>query len=141
MLPALLDTSVYVSALRRGNVAIVGLRMLGAGPVWISSVVLEELYAGAGASERRVVEKLQRDFEAVKRIVVPNLGDWSRAGRVLASLAAKYGFEQIGRGRLTNDALIAVSAGRCGLRVFTANERDYRRLSEFCTFDWQVVNL
>jgi|SRR3974390_307187 len=141
MVPVLLDTSVYACALRLGHAAVVGSRMLGAGPVWLSSVVLEELYAGAGARERRVVEELERDFAGAKRVVVPSLGDWSRSGRVLARLAVKHGFEQIGRGRLTNDALIAVSAGRCGLRVLTANERDYRRLSEFCTFDWQFVSL
>jgi predicted nucleic acid-binding protein len=49
--------------------------------------------------------------------------DWTQAGRVLARLAAKYDYEQIGQG-LTNDALIAMSAGRLGIRVLTANERD-----------------
>jgi hypothetical protein len=49
---------------------------------------------------------------------------------VLARLAEKYDYEQIVQGRLTNDALIAMSPGRLGIRVFTANERDYRRLAE-----------
>ncbi len=39
------------------------------------------------------------------------------AGRVLAKLGAKYGYEQIGRARLTNDALIAMSAVRAGIVV------------------------
>ena len=56
------------------------------------------------------------------------------ATALLARLAAKYDYEQIGQGRLTNDALIAMSAGRLGIRVFTANERDYRRLAEFRAF-------
>jgi predicted nucleic acid-binding protein len=47
---------------------------------------------------------------------------------VLARLAAKYDYEQIGRGRLTNDALIAMSAGRSGITVITANARDFRKL-------------
>lgn len=34
-----------------------------------------------------------------------------QSGRVLARLAAKYDYKQIGQGRLTNDALIAMSAG------------------------------
>jgi hypothetical protein len=37
------------------------------------------------------------------------VGDWAQAGRVLSRLAAKYHFEKIGQGRLTNDALIAMS--------------------------------
>ena len=103
--------------------------------------MLEELYAGAGDRERRVVERLERDFDRVKRILVPNLGDWTQTGRVLARLAAKYGYEQIGQGRLTNDALIAMSAARLGIRVLTANERDYRRLAEFRAFQWEVISV
>jgi hypothetical protein len=37
-------------------------------------------------------------------------------------------------GRLTNDALIATSAGRLGIRVITANERDFTKLAEFHVF-------
>ncbi|HEY4933118.1 MAG TPA: type II toxin-antitoxin system VapC family toxin [Terriglobales bacterium] len=140
MQPSLFDTSVYISALRRGNNAAISLRRVAAdAPLWLSSVVLEELYAGAGDRERRVVERLERDFDRVKRLVVPNLSDWTQAGRVLARLAAKYDYEQFGQGRLTNDALIAMSAGRLGIQVLTANERDYRRLAEFRAFQWQVA--
>jgi predicted nucleic acid-binding protein len=77
----------------------------------------------------------------LKRIAVPNLRDWIQTGRVLSQLAAKYDYEQIGRGRLTNDALIATSAARLGIRVFTANEKDYRRLAEFHSFQWQLTAL
>jgi len=140
MQPALLDTSVYISALRRGNNAVIVIRRLSAdAPLWLSSVVLEELYAGAGDRERRVVERLERDFDRAKRILVPNLSDWTQSGKVLARLGTKYDYEQIGQGRLTNDALIAMSAGRSGICVITANERDYRRLAEFRAFQWRVA--
>jgi predicted nucleic acid-binding protein len=140
MQPALLDTSIYISALRRGDQAALGLRRLAANsPLWLSAVVLEELYAGAGERERRVLERLERDFDRAKRILVPSQRDWTDAGKVLARLAAKYGFEQIGQGRLTNDALIAMSAGRLGARVITANQRDYSRLAEFRPFHWEVA--
>lgn len=140
MQPALLDTSIYVAALRRGREAVTALRRLDSGAVlWLSAVVLEELYAGAGERGRDVVERLQRDFDRAKRILVPNLSDWAEAGRVLSQLAAKYDYEQIGQGRLTNDALVAMSAGRLGIRVITANERDFRRLAEFRSFQWQVT--
>src|ERR1039457_423974 len=110
-------------------------------PLWLSSVVLEELYAGAGDRGRRVVERLERDFDRVKRLLVPNLSDWTQTGRVLARLASKYNFEQIGQGRLTNDALIAMSAGRLGIRMLTANERNYSRLAEFRALQWQVITV
>jgi len=104
-------------------------------------VVLEELYAGAADRDRQIVERLERDFDRAKRILVPNLSDWTQAGRVLARLAAKYHYEKIGQGRLTNDALIAVSAGRLGVRVITANQRDFKRFAEFRAFQWQVTVL
>ncbi|MBZ5657483.1 MAG: type II toxin-antitoxin system VapC family toxin [Acidobacteriia bacterium] len=142
MQPALLDSSIYISALRRGNEAVLALRRLSAdAPLWLSAVVLEELYAGASERDRHVVERLERDFERAKRLVVPNLGDWAQTGRVLSRLAAKYHYEKIGQGRLTNDALISMSAGRLGIRVITANERDFGRLAEFRRFQWQVTTL
>ncbi len=140
MQPALFDSSIYISALRQGNDAVVAPRRFTTdAPLWLSAVVLEELYAGTADRDRQVVERLERDFDRAKRILVPNLGDWTQVGRVLARLAAKYHYEKIGQGRLTNDALIAISAGRMGIRVITANERDFSRLAEFRTFQWQIV--
>jgi predicted nucleic acid-binding protein len=142
MQPALFDSSIYITALRRGDDAVLALRRFAADtPLWLSAVVLEELHAGAADRDRQVVERLARDFDKAKRILVPNLSDWSQAGRVLARLAAKYHYEKIGQGRLTNDALIAMSAGRLGIRVITANERDFSRLAEFRNFQWQVTTL
>jgi predicted nucleic acid-binding protein len=142
MKPALFDSSIYITALRRGDDAALALRQFTTdAPLWLSAVVLEELYAGATDRDRQVVERLERDFDRAKRILVPNLSDWTQAGRVLARLAAKYHYEKIGQGRLTNDALIAMSAGRLGIRVITANERDFSRFAEFRPFQWQVTVL
>lgn len=142
MQPALFDSSIYITALRLGNDAALALRRFATdAPLWLSAVVLEELYAGVADRDRKVVERLERDFDRAKRILVPNLSDWTQAGRVLARLAAKYHYERIGQGRLTNDALIAMSAGRLGIRVITTNERDFSRLAEFRTFQWQVTAL
>jgi predicted nucleic acid-binding protein len=139
---ALFDSSLYIAALRRGSEGVVSIRRLDSGSVvWLSAVVLEELYAGAGVRGRSVVERLERDFARAKRILVPNLSDWTQAGLVLSRLAAKYDYEKIGQGRLTNDALIGMSAGRMGIRVITTNERDFRRLAEFRNFQWQVAEV
>jgi predicted nucleic acid-binding protein len=141
MQPALLDASIYVSALRSEASAVALHRLIGGTVLWLSAVVLEELYAGAGERHRRVVEQWERDFGEAGRILVPNLSDWARVGKVLRLLADKYDYEKIGRGRLTNDALIAVSAARMGIRVITANEKDFRRLAQFHQFAWQLVTL
>jgi len=138
-MPILFDSSVYISALQAGGEAAVVLRRWAREtPLWLSSVVLEELYAGAARSDYRIIEKLERDFERARRVLVPSLSDWARTGRVLGRLGEKYGYEQIGRARLTNDALIAASAGRAGIAVVTVNQRDFGRLAEFCPFEWQV---
>ncbi len=100
--------------------------------------MLEELYAGVSARDRRVVERLERDFDRARRILVPNLSDWAQVGRVLARLAADYGYERIGQARLTNDALIAMSAARQGITVITSNARDFARLAQFRSFLWEV---
>jgi len=139
MQPALFDSSIYISALRQENDAALTLRRLARdSPLWLSSVVLEELYAGADVGDLRAVERLERDFDNAKRILVPNLTDWTQVGRVLARLANKYHYEQIGQGRLTNDALIAMSAGRMGITIITANQRDFSKLAEFRPFKWQL---
>lgn len=140
MKPLVLDSSVYVSAFRQGgNVSLLFRRWIGNSPVWLSSVALQELYAGALRKDHPVIEKLEHDFDKAKRILVPNLSDWTQAGRLLARLAQKYGYEKIGRARLTNDALIATSAARAGMTIVTANQRDFGRLAEFRPFSWQSL--
>lgn len=140
MSPVLFDSSFYISVLRRGQEASAGLRRSESNAlVWLSSVVLEELYAGAGPKGQIAVERLERDFGKARRILVPDLRDWAQTGKVLARLAERHGYEQIGRGRLTNDALIATSAGRFGISVITANARDFARLAEFCSFTWSAL--
>lgn len=142
MRPILFDSSIYITALRAGGEAVLTLRRWAPdAPVWLSAVVLEELYAGVSVHDRRVVERLERDFDSARRILVPNLNDWTQAGRVLARLAAEYDYERIGQARLTNDALIAMSAARQGITVLTANERDFARLAQFRPFLWEVKSM
>jgi predicted nucleic acid-binding protein len=138
--PVLFDTSVYIDVLRGKDDAALRFRQLAAGAaVWLSAVVLEELHAGASGKSVRAVERLGRDFLRAGRVLVPNLTDWERAGKTLARLAAKYDCERIGRSRLTNDVLIAASAGRVGVTVMTVNVGDFARLAEFLPFRWRVV--
>jgi len=100
--------------------------------------VLEDLYAGSKPADRRVLEKLERGFEKAGRLLVPNLGDWTSADKTLAAIAQAYGYEKIGRARLTNDTLIAISAARNGIKVLTLNERDYALLARFCPLQWEA---
>ena len=141
-MPILFDSSVYIAALRPGgNPALVSQRWAKESPLWLSSVVLEELYAGSKADDRRILGRLERDFERAGRVLVPNLGDWASAGKTLAAIAQGHGYEKIGRARLTNDALIAVSAARNGIKVLTMNARDYALLARFCPLQWEARGL
>lgn len=135
----LYDSSIYIAALRIGDEANVLLeRWAGDTPLWLSAVVLEELYVGARNESLRLVTGLERDFEGSKRILTPNTSDWIQAGKILARLARKYGYEEIGRARMTNDALIAASAARTGVTIITTNGSDFSRLAEFCALEWQT---
>lgn len=141
-MPFLFDSSVYITALRASSdSAIVLQRWVMESPLWLSAVVLEELYAGASSTDRRILEKLERGFEKANRVLVPNLSDWTNAGKILATVAQKNGYEKIGKARLANDALIATSAARNGISVITTNPRDFALLAEFCPLQWQTRTL
>src|SRR2546425_10727320 len=108
MQPVLFDSSIYITALRIGDEAALSLRRLAVdSPIWLSAVVLEEVYAGIAPRGRHGLERFERDFEKGRRILVPNLSDWAQTGQVLARLAAKCDYEKNGQGRLTNAALIS----------------------------------
>lgn len=140
----LFDTSIYITALRQGDPSILEVRRArrtpngGSCPLWFSAVVLSELLAGA--SEKRARQQLlvtEREFSKLNRLLVPVQRDWSLAGQVLAQVGAKYGYEQIGRTRMTNDALIAMSAARRGFTVVTRNAEDFKKIAEFRPFQWE----
>ena len=137
-MPVMFDSSIYITALRLRDVDLLEGRWLGDSPVWLSSVVVEELYAGAKPSELPVLAKLERDLGGANRTLTPNAQDWQYAGKILARLGQKYGYERIGKARLVNDALIATSAARSGVTLITANPRDFAKLAEFCSLQWQA---
>ncbi len=139
MSPVLYDTSIYIHTLRLGDSSILQTRnLLHGSPLWLSAVVLEELYAGMDVTSRKLLTRLERDFDRIGRLLVPTLTDWSWTGNVLAQIGAKYGYDKIGKARLTNDALISTSAARQGITVLTKNVRDFQMITEFCPLQWQI---
>ena len=140
MRPVVYDSSVYISAVRLGQSAVLQTRnLLHGAPLWLSAVVLEELYAGADPAGRKLLTKLERDFEQIGRLLVPVLADWSQTGNVLAKIGAKYGYDKIGKARMTKDTLIGTSAARQGITVLTKNARDFQLIAEFTTLQWELV--
>jgi predicted nucleic acid-binding protein len=134
------DTSIYIRALRQGNTSILRQRQNENFPLWLSAVVLKELYVGA--SDRKMIKiltKFESEFTKINRLLVPNQPDWSIAGQVLNKIGEKYGFDKVGKARLTNDTLLAMSVVRTGLKLLTANAKDFQLISEFREFDWEVI--
>jgi predicted nucleic acid-binding protein len=135
----LFDASVYIRALRQGDDRLLQTRnVLHGSLVWRSAVVLEELYAGSDARGRRRFAQFERDFDKVNRLLVPLQSDWTRTGLILSKIGEKYGYNKIGRARLTNDALIGTSAARRGIKVPSVNERDFALIAEFCPLQWDL---
>lgn len=131
------DSSIYISSLRSGDISLFSRRRNLTETLWLSAVVLEELYVGAGRREiKKLLAKLERDFEKIGRLVVPNQSDWSICGQILASVGAKYGYESARRARMTNDCLIAMSVARNGFTVITKNASDFKQIAEFRPFNW-----
>ena len=138
--PHVFDTSVYIRELRKGNANVLLKTQNENLPLWLSAVVLEELYVGASDSRTiKTLTKLENNFEKINRLLVPNQLDWSIAGQILNKIGEKYGFDKVGKARLTNDTLLATSVARIGLKLFTANAKDFQLISEFREFDWEVV--
>jgi predicted nucleic acid-binding protein len=134
------DTTIYIRALRQGNTHILRQRQSEDFPLWLSAVVLEELYVGA--SDRKIIKilaKFESEFTKITRLLIPNQTDWSIAGQILNKIGEKYGFDKVGEARLTNDTLLAMSVARTGLKLLTANAKDFQLISEFREFDWEVT--
>jgi predicted nucleic acid-binding protein len=146
-LPGILfDTSVYISALRQGDASLLSSRRAARKgeaqdrPLWLSVVVLEELLVGARDRRmKKLLSHLERDFDRAGRLLVPIQSDWTAGGQILALIGEKYGYEEVGKARMTNDALIAMSAARQRITVLTINDDDYRKLTEFRPFEWERV--
>ncbi len=140
------DTSVYIAALRQGDSSLLSLRRASrletekSLPLWLSVVVLEELYVGAADSKaRKVFEAMEYDFVKAGRLLVPQKNDWVLAGQVLSNIGLKYGYDLIGKSRMTNDALIAMSVAAQGFTVFTKNASDFQKIAEFRSFQWLTI--
>ena len=134
------DTSIYVRALRQGNTDILQQRQSENFPLWLSAVVLEELYVGASDKKSiKILNKFESDFTSINRLLVPNQTDWVIGGQILNKIGKKYGFDKVGKARLTNDTILAMSVARMGFKLLTTNAKDFQLISEFREFEWENV--
>ena len=134
-LKLILDTSIYIPFINQG-IAHPVLDLPRRQPLlYMSAVVVEELYAGAlDAPSEKLIYTLFDAFASLGRLITPDAADWQKTGKVVAKLGQKYGFERQFLSRITHDILIALTARRIGAMVVTGNTRDFIRIREFVDF-------
>ena len=131
----LFDTSVYIPFINQGIAHPVMAIPQGHPLIYMSAVVMEELYAGAlDASSIKLLDKMYDTFSRMRRLIVPDAADWQKTGKVVAQLGKKYGFEEMFLSRITHDILIAVTARKTGAAIITYNLKDFLRIQEYIDF-------
>ena len=130
-----LDTSIYIPFINQGIAHPVIEIHQGRPLIYMSAVVMEELYAGAlDASSVKLLDKMHDTFSGMSRLIIPDAMDWQKTGKVIAQLGKKYGFEKTFLSRITNDILIAATARKIGAIVVTNNQKDFHRIQEYIDF-------
>ena len=108
---------------------------------FFSSVVVEELLAGATDSLRRAAaEGLYRPFERSQRIVTPTHVVWKETGRLLGVIRGQSpGQKDRLTGSFANDLLIALSAKSIGAKVATLNADDFDLIRKYVPFALEIL--
>lgn len=133
---AILDTSVLIPFINQRIAHPVLSIDIGKPLLHLSAVVLAELYAGAlDIRTIKLLDKLYKTFHDVNRIIIPYSSDWQTAGKIIAKLGGKYGYEDRFLSKIQNDVLIALSARQVGAFVVTNNTKDFLRIKEFLNFN------
>jgi predicted nucleic acid-binding protein len=119
-----LDTTVLIKALRDPDAWEDLFEAMTSERVWLSSVVVAELYAGTRSpDDGRAIAQIVRSMSRLKRVFAPMPEEWARAGQLIARRIRLQG-ELSPRDHLA-DVLIVITAARLGGTVVTANVRHF----------------
>jgi len=138
----LLDTNVYLFALQSEEGAdFFEQRFL---PLifrtYLSSVVVEELYAGAlDRAAIRLMESQVGALERVGRVVAPTHKDWKDAGKLVAQITRQEPHRKPKVQQLLNHILLTLSARRIGADLFTLNRKDFQLIRRHLPFSLQIL--
>jgi predicted nucleic acid-binding protein len=133
----LYDTTVYIDVLQN-RFPKTGKLMLRAVEAWHSAVTEAELASGVGLLDpshpktRHVIDEIAGvlDQRPAQRTIAPDAVIWREAGILSGILARLQGFDKGQRRRLTNDALLFVTARRHGCTLLTRNVTDFDLLQQ-----------
>ena len=142
-MPVLLDTNVYLDALKSAAGATRFERQFLplVFQTYLSSVVVEELYAGAlddGAV--RLVERQVGALERVGRLVTPLFEDWKKAGKLAALITRREPGRKPKVQQMLNDILLALSARRMGADLYTLNRDDFKLIRRYQPFSLKLLD-
>lgn len=133
MLKKLIDTNILID--RFLNPDLYKDIFLSDGIVYLSSIVLMEIRAGAYTKEAiNSVKELSNFFKRVDRIVVPSTKEYEQAGEIIAKLQSVKNYNIKKCASITNDCLIAVSARSIGAVLYTQNKKDFQSIQEVYDF-------
>jgi predicted nucleic acid-binding protein len=135
------DTNIYIEAIRLGPAADISQLLLSTIPrMYLSAVVVQELYAGAlDPLGERLVATFVSQTERTGRIVVPTYRDWKETGRILGTINRQEPSERTRIPRLVNDVLLALSAVQIGATLCTFNGEDFRLIARYKKFSLEVL--
>jgi predicted nucleic acid-binding protein len=114
------DTTFFIDVIRRLEKLPALQNAIASGRLYISAVVVAELYAGIRAREEALqVDRIVQAAVDLDRLLTPVAGEWSRAGRFINRRVRIWG--DVNARLHLGDVLIVVSAARVGGTVVSAN--------------------
>jgi len=139
----LLDTNVYLDAMK----SVAGANRFERQflplvfQTYLSSVVVEELYAGAlDDRAARLVERQVGALKRVGRLVTPLFEDWEKAGRLVAMITRREPGRKRKVQQMLNDILLALSARRMGADLYTLNRDDFTLIQRYQPFSLKLLD-
>jgi len=108
---------------------------------YLSSVVVEELYAGALDDRAvRLVGRQVGALERVGRLVTPLFEDWKKAGKLVALITRREPGRKPKVQQMLNDILLALSARRMGADLYTLNRDDFKLIRRYQPFSLKLLD-
>ena len=122
----LFDTSILIPMVRGEAYEELFRRALRSGRARMSSVVMQELYAGTHSpGDKKDLDAINRAFVSRGYVVTPVHDDWILAGLLLARYQRLQGVVEP-RDHI-NDILIVLDASKLGADLVTENASDMKR--------------
>jgi predicted nucleic acid-binding protein len=108
---------------------------------YLSSIVVEELYAGALDDEAvRLVETHVGSLERAGRVIAPTFQDWKEAGKIVSRVTRKEPGRKSKVQQMLNDILLALCACRIGADLFTFNRKDFELIQRYRPFSLKLLS-